>query len=118
MNQKPPEVQAKIIAAFLVGKSVRVVARAFHCTKCTALRYRAMATAQNGGALPLCSCGRPAGHKGWCHDRVQRSVKRQEFLTRWRKWSCHGFGDHDFELAHEKEEQHHRGPRVVHGHAY
>lgn len=31
-----------------------------------------------------CSCGRQAGHKGWCQPKVAQSPPRQELIQRWR----------------------------------
>jgi hypothetical protein len=82
MNQKPATVQADIIEAFVSGLSVRGVVKKFRCAKNTASRYRKLAL-DLGWEMPMCTCGRPSGHRGWCSERVRNSPARQTFLSRW-----------------------------------
>lgn len=64
------------------GESMRSVVDKAKLSNNTVLRIRD----QLGSELPQsCSCGRPAGHRGWCPKRVERSPARQKTLAKLHK---------------------------------
>ena len=72
------QTKSALYAAFNDGMGVRAAARFAGVHKTTASRYLRMLD-----PLPLCKCGRPVTHQGWCAHRFANSEKRQRFMGRW-----------------------------------
>lgn len=64
---------------FQEGHSIRFTAQAVGISKRTAETYRKLLFPST---IILCSCGKPAGHKGWCAWRIALSPARQEWYAR------------------------------------
>ena len=72
-----PEAKQKLLAEEWTkpGATARKVSKAAGVAKRTAVSYRAE-------TVPNCPCGQPAGHKGWCAYRVERSPERQKVIKK------------------------------------
>lgn len=82
MNRLPEMKQATLVGSLCAGLSIRESAAEAGCSKATALTYAQIL--RSAGLLPRCACGAEAGHRGWCHERLNRHPSRQEFLrSRW-----------------------------------
>lgn len=66
------------------GYSNRAVARLLHLQPKTARRYREiiLAAPNLNIAAPMCQCGKPAQHKGWCPWRVSQSPAKYLWYQR------------------------------------
>ena len=61
------------------GAGVREAARLTGCSKNTASKlWRHL----HNTSPPMCACGRPSGHRGWCSPRIAKSPARQAALAR------------------------------------
>lgn len=74
----PEEKRIKAERLFREGKSVRQVVEEVGIAQKTALKIRKSIIKE----LPLCSCGRPNGHRGWCPKRFSESPDRQETVRK------------------------------------
>jgi hypothetical protein len=86
MNTISEQTEAALLCAFSDGASIRGAARfAGTCVQTSRRVWRTL------DPKPLCKCGRPATHKGWCSARFASSKPRQEFMDRWsgRAWRKH-----------------------------
>lgn len=61
------------------GYGLRFISKTASVAKNTAARYRDIYIKQNGHVL--CSCGKPAGHNGFCNLRLSYCDKRVEYLN-------------------------------------
>lgn len=71
---------SKLRAAIMGGFTAREAARAVGCDKNTANRCQRLLRAE--GIVPICECGKPASHRGWCAARFARSPARQDVIRR------------------------------------
>ena len=73
---KPAKAEA-LRAAFLSGIGIRAAAKQAQVAKRTAAYYRDLWAIEAN-----CVCGRPAGHRGWCRERLRNSPKRQKVIAK------------------------------------
>lgn len=83
------EKRMAVVDALMRGDSVRTVARNVGVSKVTVGQYRKLISAAelcglDDARLPMCECGKNAGHKEWCETRIGKSEARQNFLNKWR----------------------------------
>jgi len=64
------------------GKSVRKIVELTGMSKGTVSKLRSILK-ETLGIEPVCGCGLPATHQGFCSFRVTNSPNRQEFLKKW-----------------------------------
>lgn len=76
----------EVMAAIKAGMSLRAIVREAGVAKGTVARYMRIAS-EAGDAPKLCGCGGPAGHKGWCKWRYDRSPARQAYHAGRRVWN-------------------------------
>ena len=76
-NQLKPAKAEALRVAFISGLSARAAARKAGVAKETASKYR-----EAWGIEAACACGQPAGHRGWCRERLKGSPSRQRLLVR------------------------------------
>lgn len=78
MNTIKPEYRARAVILFKEGMSVR------HIRKLTGLAHNTLLIIRKEiiDQLPLCGCGQPSGHSGWCKPRFQDSSRRQKALAK------------------------------------
>lgn len=84
---KPEKVQM-VVDRIQKGDSIRKTSRETGVSKTTVTNIQRVMVAEKierNEAVPLCACGQPAGHKGWCSYRLAASPKRQQFLKEWGK---------------------------------
>lgn len=68
------------IDLLVAGASQRETERKAELQRDTVIRLRS--ELRTIGMLPtFCTCGKAAGHNGWCQDRYQRSARRQAALA-------------------------------------
>lgn len=72
------EKQRTLIQALTDGHSIRKASEMAGVAKGTAQKY--MRELRAAGMNPLCGCGQPSGHKGWCAERYKNSPARQAFV--------------------------------------
>jgi len=77
-NFLPAEKIARMEELFASGFGVRATARIVGVSKNTARAYF-----PSIGGEPLCPCGKPVRHQGWCSWRYEHSPARQLFMKRW-----------------------------------
>lgn len=68
------------------GASIRLISRATGLNRSTVRQFL-----REIQAVPVCKCGQPATHQGWCRPRFQASELRQKFMRRWHpsgQWPC------------------------------
>lgn len=85
-NFLPGDKVEQIVSLLEQGKGVREVAKTVGVGSYTVTKYRQEWLSQrkaSGLGLPLCECGEPIGHRGWCAVRYARSVARQKFVRDW-----------------------------------
>ncbi len=70
-----------LVACYKAGLSHRESVRV--CGVSSATIHRAYKRLREVLGVILCPCGKPASHRGWCHHRYLRSLKRQEFIREW-----------------------------------
>jgi hypothetical protein len=75
VNRLRPEERARLEAALRGGLSLRAAARAAGVHRATAKAHAAVLAARR------CPCGDPAGHRGWCWWRFERSRARKRLLS-------------------------------------
>jgi hypothetical protein len=79
-NELPPHKRALLKRLIACGASVRAIAEAVPCSPQTVKRYADMWSISAN-----CGCGKPAGHNGWCHVRLDFSPVRRGWLQdRWK----------------------------------
>ncbi len=78
MNTILPIEYTLLYNLIIEGQSIRYIAKELNLAKNTVSRYRKMI-----GIVPLCACGQPATHQGWCKVRFQKSSSRQDFIKNW-----------------------------------
>lgn len=66
----------EIFALRTGGAGLREIARELGVSKNTVARYVGA-----NRLTSICPCGKPAGHKGWCQDRIAKSARRQAYLA-------------------------------------
>lgn len=99
----PKETIEKMQMLFEAGFGIRAVSRKLDISRTTAACYFPRI-----GDEPLCPCGRPVRHKGWCFWRYRNSSARQEFMKQWhvqskeQLWSIPNNAD-DFKKWADKE---------------
>lgn len=71
--------RAVICSLLSEGASIREIQAATGHHQETILRYRERLT------LPNCTCGRVAGHSGWCSSRLKKKLIRQAYNQLMRK---------------------------------
>ena len=72
---KPAKAEA-LRQALLSGIGVRAAADQTHVAKRTASYYRRLWAIETN-----CACGQPAGHRGWCRERLRNSPRRQKVMV-------------------------------------
>jgi RNA polymerase sigma factor (sigma-70 family) len=82
VNVIPDEKLQMVSSLLSEGKSIREIERISGVSKNTITKYK-----EKLNITALCKCGRPAGHKEWCSERVKNSEKRQALIASWRKLS-------------------------------
>lgn len=85
LRQKDPEKYHRCVIMIEKGGTIRELMEAEHIAKNTAMRlrhivYDAMDTLMF--ELPVCACGKPAGHNGWCKERFATHPKRQAVIAK------------------------------------
>lgn len=86
MNTISEQTEGALLSAFNDGMGIRAAARYAGVNVATSRRvWRTL------DPKPLCKCGRPATHRGWCSVRFAASAPRQEFMERWsgKAWRKH-----------------------------
>jgi hypothetical protein len=82
MNLLNPKKLDQLIIVMLSGVSIREAARRIPVTRGTARKYYHLLV-EIRKEQPICSCGQPAIHRGWCFHRYKNSLKRQLFMKKW-----------------------------------
>lgn len=70
------ETRSVLYGYLSAGYPIRASARLANCAVTTARRYV-------GDEARHCTCGKEAGHKGWCSWRFLQSPVRQEYMRQW-----------------------------------
>jgi hypothetical protein len=76
MNELSPAKRRALKHLLAMGASRRAIAAAVGCSTNTVKRYAKVWTFS-----PICACGKPAGHNGWCHARLAFSPARRGWLA-------------------------------------
>jgi hypothetical protein len=86
VNQLDEQTQSALWAAFDDGMGVNAASKFAGVSQQTASRYLRMLN-----PMPLCKCGQPVTHRGWCSVRFANSPKRKKFMERWngKAWRKH-----------------------------
>ena len=93
-NFLKPEKIKQLVDQIEKGEEIRKISRETGVSKNTVTHIQRVVIAEKistGEAVPLCGCGQPAGHNGWCSHRLAESPKRQKFLME--KWGKLTFDD-------------------------
>jgi len=68
-------------AMLLTGYSMRQIRSQTGMASATITKLRHVL--KDEGIEPVCGCGQPTTHRGWCSVRFARSPARQSFMRRW-----------------------------------
>lgn len=81
-NFLPPGKVIEIQEHIEKGKSIRETMEETGVAKQTIMKIRkaVVEMADEKGTPILCECGKPAGHNGWCKERLAKKPARKEFL--------------------------------------
>lgn len=79
MNTLSTNEVATLLEMFSGGVGIREGARRTGISKATAAKYF-----KTLPIVPLCGCGEPVTHQGWCKVRFSKSEKRQETVRKFR----------------------------------
>jgi hypothetical protein len=78
-NNLKPEKKVAVKAELLAGNSLRgTVATTGVAKNTVSLIKKELSLTET--EIPLCECGQPATHKGWCQYRIERSPRRKAYL--------------------------------------
>jgi len=80
-NYLLPEKRSKVEELISKGKGNRLIERETGVSKNTVKKIRQDIITETGNE-PLCKCGQPATHKGWCSERFKKSPKRQATMKK------------------------------------
>jgi len=93
-NYLKPEKVKQVVEHIEKGNGIRKTSKETGVAKNTVTKIQRVVIAEKittDEVIPICKCGQPVGHKGWCSYRLAESPKRQEFLME--KWGKLTFDD-------------------------